>query len=207
MKNKEVKENFIKIANLIKEAGELYSICFFKSEETMEENIRKIIELETQGDEIQTILDNHYKNEKNIPFLAIDRVKLLQTLDKTLDDASLAARTLSAFYSELPEEFEKSVSKLAENVKIITQKLAIAVETIYDDFKAAHELTKEIEDLRDASLEESFRIENKFFISADVTNGWKGFTSVSTITKKTMAVIKSVRNAAEIITIMSIKYL
>ena len=207
MKNKEVKENFINIANLIKEAGELYSICFIKSEEIIEENIKTIIELERQGDVIQSVLDNHYKNEKNIPFLAIDRVKLLQTLDKTLDDASLAARTLSAFYSELPKEFKNSVIKLAENVKMMTAKLALAVETIYDDFKAANDLTKEIEELRDESLEESFRIENEFFLSADVNSGWKGFISVSTITKKTMTVIKSVRNAAEIITIMSIKYL
>ena len=94
MKHKEIKERFISLGSLIKEGGELIANCLTEKG-NLEDHVQKILDIEEKGDMIQDELDAHYKNEKNIPFLAIDQVKLLQRMDKTLDEASLAARSFS----------------------------------------------------------------------------------------------------------------
>lgn len=203
MKRKELKEKFIEIANLVRITGDYYSksLTDFKA---IDSNLNKIIDLETQGDRIQEQINLHYKDEKSIPFLAIDRVRLLQRIDDTLDAILLACKTLKTFGAGLPNDFQDKIKELSELLSKITNSFAQGVTIIYESFKDALEETQKIEELRDNAMNLAFNIEGNYFL--ENSTKWKEFFAVREILKKTMTVISSTKKASEILEIMALKY-
>ena len=202
MDRHEQKSKFIELANLIREAGKLYADCLLNPANS-EENKNKIIEMENAGDTIRDALDDHFRNEKNIPYLALDRAKLVNKLDDTLDDIKLAGLTFTTFVHSLPKDFSAKSNRLANIIVEITGCLAEAVEVIYTSFKDALTIVVKIEKLRDEAINISFNLENEYFESID---NWKEFNSLSRIIKRTMACIAEAKDTSEVLTLMAYKY-
>ncbi|MFV2014946.1 MAG: hypothetical protein ACC656_05940 [Candidatus Heimdallarchaeota archaeon] len=80
MDRKEQKEKIIGLAKRIATASDLYAECL-KNPEDFSAKVQEILAIETEGDEIQHQLDDHFANEKNIPYLALDRANLVRRLD------------------------------------------------------------------------------------------------------------------------------
>ncbi|MHA2171186.1 MAG: DUF47 family protein [Candidatus Kariarchaeaceae archaeon] len=202
MDQKEQKSKFIELANLIREAGKLYGDCILNPS-VAEDNKRKILELETQGDSIQDQLDDHFRNQKNIPYLALDRAKLVRKLDDTLDDIKLAGLTFTTFVHSLPKDFSTKCDRFAKILIEVTSCLAQGVEIIYTSFKDALDIVTEIETLRDEAMDISFNLENEYFESIDE---WKEFNAISRIIKRSMACIVEAKESSEVLELMAYKY-
>lgn len=205
MDQKEQKEKFIELSKLIGETGKLYAECICNPAASRE-NVAKILELETIGDNIQAQLDNHFRTQKNIPYLALDRAKLVRKLDGTLDQIKVAGMTYSTFAPGLPQDFSQKCESIAKLTEKITGLLADAVKTIYTSFADALDYISEIENLRDEAMGISFDLVSGFFEEADETSGWKEFEAITRIIKRTMACISMAKEASEVLELMAYKY-
>lgn len=205
MDQKQQKEKFIELSNLIRETGKLYADCL-KNPSQAKENSKQIRELETLGDKIQSQLDNQFRSQKNIPYLALDRAKLARKLDETLDQIRIAGMTFATFAQGLPQDFSQKCEKLAEVTEKITDLIAKAVEVIYTSFENALDLIIKIEDLRDEGMESAFSLENEYFDAADASSGWKEYTAISRVIKRTIACIGTAKEASEVLELMAYKY-
>ncbi|MCH8908211.1 MAG: DUF47 family protein [Candidatus Heimdallarchaeota archaeon] len=204
MNKKEQKEKFIELANLIKECSQTFSEALVASDH--KQLVDKIFKLEARGDEIQIELDSHYAQEKNIPYLALDRARLLRRIDDTLDEFVLASRNLNIFSSSLPKDFSTKTAGISENVAILGSYLSKAIEVIFADFQDCLVLVEKIEDLRDKIFDAVFTIEGEYFKTIDTSSGWKPFFSLTEILKRTVACVVAMKNTSEVLTLMVYKY-
>jgi len=203
MDSAQQKSLFIELAELIRNAGSTYSD--FMTEPASSTYLDRIIELEREGDEIEDELNEHFTTQRNIPYLALDRAKLLSHLDEVLDQLLIATKTLSAFSEGLPKDFTENAKTLADLVAEITRQLRDAVEIVYDNFDKATTICINIEKLRDQASATVFDLESLYFNGEEST--WKTYTAVSRVLKRTMAIINSVKVSSEMIQLMSMKYL
>ena len=205
MDNKEQKEHFLKIGELVDKAGAEFSQYLQNPSDSSK--LATIEQLETEGDSAQDKLNAYFTTQRNIPYLSLDRAGLLRKLDEILDQILLSAKTLDAFGSALPPSFTDEVGQLALHLDHMTGTLNKAITALYEDFAAATELTNEIEADRDKSTKILFELEKMAFNSDDEVQGWKGFTAVSRIARRIASVINATKSASEVIEIMSMKYL
>lgn len=205
MNKKEQKEKIIELAGLIRDTGKLYSECLLDPK-NVEKKIGKISEKETLGDALQNELSDHFSQEKNIPYLAIDRVKLIGKMDDILDQILLSIKIFKIYGSELSDDFPSEIEPLAKNCETITTSLSLAVEEIYTNFENTRLKIKEIEEQRDKASDTSFKLERKAFELADPSKGWKVFESTQRILGITMKIIARTKAASEILEIMVLKY-
>lgn len=203
MDQKEQKESIIKLAKIVKESGELYAECLLAQEKSIE-NIQKILALETEGDVIQRELDDHFSHQKNIPYLALDRARLVRRLDDILDQIAHAAQTLKIFASHTKPDFTDKIQPLAKLCQDITSELAKAVETIYSSFDEAQIIARSIENLRDTAMEACFQLESEIFVSQDTD--WKQYEASKRILSETYVLILNTKNASEVLEVMALKY-
>ena len=203
MDQKEQKESIIKLGQLVKETGKLYSESLSNFEITSE-NISKILTLETDGDAIQWKLDDHFSQEKNIPYLALDRAKLVGKIDDILDRVAYAGRILKNFAKYVDPEFGEKIKSIATICQEITSKFADAVEVIYSSFDQALALSKEIELMRDKAVEYSFEFEADLIGAKDID--WRQYEASRHILVESMKVIRTTKDASEILEIMALKY-
>jgi len=205
MDRKEQKEKIIGLAKRIAIASDLYAQCL-KNPEDFSAKVQEILAIETEGDEIQHQLDDHFANEKNIPYLALDRANLVRRLDDVLDQLAIAARTLEALHSGLSPKFYVSVTPLADYCSSLGHCLAEGVEVIYSSFNEAMSVSKRIEEVRDQATSNAFQLETQFFNDADPQHGWKEYEAATRVIKQTMKIIGHTKEASEILQIMSLKY-
>ena len=205
MDKKEQKEKIIGLARLIVKASEIYGECLLNSD-NLAPRMKEILEIETQGDVLQKQLDDSFAEEKNIPYLALDRANLVRRLDDVLDQLALAARTLSAFSSGLPKLFHENISPIAGACKSMGKCLAEGVELIYESFSEAMQVTKRIEDNRDEASAKGFELETKLYNESDPSTGWKAYEASHRVIDRTMKVIGNMKEASELLQIMSLKY-
>ncbi len=204
MNREDKKEKLLELSSLIKRTGELYANIL--SSDKIDDKIEEILELETKGDEIQDILDKDFATQKNIPYLAIDRAKLLRRMDNILDNFRIASLTYKLYHKYLPDDFDGKISVISEKITVMSDKLSVAIDLIYTDFSKSLEVVDQIEKIRDETQDITFDIEGAYFNSLDGTTGWKSFQAVSQIIKKTTNCIRSIKSASEILTLMAYKY-
>lgn len=205
MDKKEQKEKIIGLAKLIAEASDLYAQCLINPED-FTAKIQKILVLETEGDKIQHQLDDHFANEKNIPYLALDRANLVRRLDDVLDQLAIAGRTFEALHSGISSKFYEHITPIAEHCSSLGNCLAEAVEAIYTSFAKALEVSKRIEEVRDQASSTAFELETQIFNDADPQNGWKEYVAATRVIRQTMKIIGYIKEASELLQIMSFKY-
>lgn len=205
MKREDQKQHFLDLIDLVERTGELLSESL-RNKDKIDENIRKITKYETDGDVIQHELDDHFRNQRNIPYLALDRAKLLRRIDDILDDEATAARTLEVFSSSLPGNFSEMIAPLAEHVLQISKDIKDAVHAIYTSFEECLRLVEKIEQSRDNAMAISFDLEKYYFENLHEPSNWKEFESSTRIIRKSMKVISSIKAASEILELMAIKY-
>ena len=200
MDKKTQKKNFIELANIIRECGRIYSKLL---NNVKEEDIQRIIDLEEEGDKIRDALDEDFRTQKNIPYLALDRAKLLRRLDDVLDMFLIGSKNIGAFEGGLPVKFDEEIVDISKNIENCSTSLAEAIEIIYSDFSKCLQLCSKIEELRDASMKMIFDLEYKFYNELD---DWKEFVAVSKILEKSMDCIVIMKEASEVLELMSYKY-
>lgn len=205
MDQKEQKEKIIGLARLIVNASEIYGECLLNSD-NVAPKMNEILAIETEGDVLQKALDDHYANEKNIPYLALDRANLVRRLDDVLDQLAIAARTLGAFSSGLPKTFHENIKPIAEACKSMSKCLAEGVEVIFESFSEAMIVTKRIEDNRDEASAKGFELETKLYNESDPSTGWKAYEASHRVIDRTMKIIGHMKEASELLQIMSLKY-
>ncbi|MDH5401940.1 MAG: DUF47 family protein [Candidatus Heimdallarchaeota archaeon] len=203
MNREEQKQKFIEISNLVREVGILYGNSLKDPSKTFE-NLPAILEKEDLADSIQDELDDHFRTQRNIPYLALDRAKLVRRLDDTLDELALAGRTLNAFSSNIPDNFGEKATSLADLVISITSLLAEAVETIYTSFSDALVICEKIENSKDKVVEVSFELEKDMMNNEN--SDWKQFISASRIISRTVSSVSVLKAASEVLVLMSYKY-
>ncbi|MHA2504157.1 MAG: DUF47 family protein [Candidatus Kariarchaeaceae archaeon] len=205
MDRKERKETFLKLADLVDQAGEVFS--HYLQNPSDSSRLEEIEKIEQKGDILEDKLNTYYMTQRNIPYLSLDRAKLLRRLDEILDQMFLGAKTLEAFGTSLPESFTSKVTELAGHLDKMTKTLRQAIEAIYENFEEAAKLTKQIEYERDQSTNLLFELEKSSFQSEDGPEGWKGFVAVSRIGRRTVSIINATKAASEVIELMTMKYL
>lgn len=200
MDKKTQKKNFIELANIIRECGRIYSKLLSN---VKEEDIQRIIDLEEKGDKIRDDLDEDFRTQKNIPYLALDRAKLLRRLDDVLDTFLIGSKNIGAFEGGLPLRFDEEIVDISKNIENCATSLAEAIEIIYSDFSKCLQLCSKIEELRDGSMKMIFDLEYKFYNELD---NWKEFVAVSKILEKSMDCVVIMKEASEVLELMSYKY-
>ena len=200
MDKKTQKKKFIELANIIRECGRIYSNLLSN---VKEEDIQRIIDLEEEGDKLRDALDEDFRTQKNIPYLALDRAKLLRRLDDVLDMFLIGSKNIGAFEGGLPVKFDEEIVDISKNIENCSISLAEAIEIIYSDFSKCLQLCSIIEELRDASMKMIFDLEYKFYNELD---DWKEFVAVSKILEKSMDCIVIMKEASEVLELMSYKY-
>ena len=200
MDKKTQKKNFIELANIIRECGIIYSKLLSN---VKEEDIQRIIDLEEKGDKIRDDLDEDFRTQKNIPYLALDRAKLLRRLDDVLDMFLIGSKNIGAFEGGLPVKFDEEIVDISKNIENCATSLAEAIEIIYSDFSKCLQLCSKIEELRDASMKMIFNLEYKFYNELD---NWKEFVAASKILEKSMDCVVIMKEASEVLELMSYKY-
>ncbi|MHA2098425.1 MAG: DUF47 family protein [Candidatus Kariarchaeaceae archaeon] len=205
MDKKEQKEKIIGLGKLVAQASKLYADCL-QSPDDFSTKIQQILTLETEGDTLQSQLDDHFANEKNIPYLALDRANLVRRLDDVLDTLAVSARTLEAFKSGMSDKFQADVKPIADCCVSMGSSLSLGVETIYSSFTETLSVTKQIEESRDAATSKAFELETQLFKDADPASGWKEYEASTRIVKQTMKIIIRTKEASELLQIMSLKF-
>ena len=200
MDKKTQKKNFIELANIIRECGRIYSKLLSN---VKEEDIQRIIDLEEKGDKIRDDLDEDFRTQKNIPYLALDRAKLLRRLDDVLDMFLIGSKNIGAFEGGLPLRFDEEIVDISKNIEDCATSLAEAIEIIYSDFSKCLQLCSKIEELRDTSMKMIFNLEYRFYNELD---NWKEFVAVSKILEKSMDCVVIMKEASEVLELMSYKY-
>lgn len=205
MDQKEQKEKIIGLARLIVKASEIYGECLLNSD-NLTPKMKEILAIETEGDLLQRDLDDHFAAEKNIPYLALDRANLVRRLDDVLDQFAIAARTLAAFSSGLPKTFEENIKPISDSCISTGKCLAEGVEIIFESFSDALTVTKRIEENRDEASEKAFELDTKLYNEADPSSGWKPYEASHRVLDRTMKIIGHMKEASELLQIMSLKY-
>ena len=203
MDREEKKEKFIELAEIIRDTGRLFSESLLTKDN--EEKINQIVELEHNADVIQTELDRDFATQKNMPYLSIDRAKLLRRIDNTLDEFKLASSDILLFSSHFPEDSDNKFSELATNLAEISASLADAIKMIYTNFEETIPILDKIEKLKDIGIGLTFSIE-KYYFNLCEEKDWKQFIAISTITKQISSCINYIKGTSEILMLMSYKY-
>ncbi len=205
MKRSEKKEYFIKLAKLIEKSG----ICFSNALQNtnVTENLEEIYSLESQGDQIQTILDKDFASQKNIPYLAIDRAKLLRRMDSVLDEFKSSVKEFEIYRVGLPKEFYLDIKILGENIISMSKMFADGIEIMYSDFALALRKVSEIEELHDEMRDNIFQVKKKYYNKLKETDNWSTYIAISSSIERILSVIRLIKAASEIIGLMAYKYM
>lgn len=203
MNREEKKEKFKELAEILRDTGRLFSESLLIKDN--EEKINQIVELEQRADNIQIELDRDFATQKNMPYLSIDRAKLLRRIDNTLDEFKLGSSDILLYSSHLPEDSNEKFTELATNLAEISASLADAIKMIYTNFEDTIPILDRIEKLKDIGLGLTFGIEKYYYNKCD-EKGWKQFFAVSTITKQISSCINYIKGTSEILMLMSYKY-
>ncbi len=203
MNKKEEKEHFFKLADLLEEAGEAVADIIFQPSPA-EEKIKRALEIEEQGDQIRDRLNEHFAKQQSVPYLALDRAKLLRRIDDILDEYARTARTVKEYGKFLPQDFAERGKFISDAIKSTSKDLRNAIKEIYTSFDNAMALVNKIEENRDIIVEKGMQLEADYF---EELQGWKEFTAIENMHKRAQAIIAKIKTAGEILSLMAIKYI
>ncbi len=202
MNKKEEKEKFFELADLISEGGKLISEIIFSPEINMEK-IMLVLDLEEKGDRVRDELNRHFATQQSVPYLALDRAKLLRRIDDILDEFARTARTVKEYNESLPRNFTADIKFVSDAIKTSSQNLGEAIKIVYTSFDDAWKLVRGIEELRDNVVEKGMEVEAGYF---KTSNDWKEFEALSRMHKRAQVIMALIKAAGEILELMSIKY-
>lgn len=198
---KDQKERFLAIAELIRNAGSIYSTGVLHNDVYI---LEKIKEIEKNGDVIRNELNAHFILQQDIPYLALDRAKLLRKLDDTLDAYLIATNTYVLYHGSLPASFAANIASSVDNLLQINNLVVTGIVTIFDDFKATIEYTNKIEILRDEFIDNGNILEQQYFSSEE---NWKEYTAISKILKANIRCVNAMKVVSEILAQMAYTYM
>ncbi len=202
MNKKEEKQKFMELANIVSEAGKLISEVMLSSSPDSTK-LDKILALESKGDELKDMLNIHFAKEQNTPYLALDRAKLLRRIDDCLDEFARSARTVREFSEFLPATLMEDGKELLSLIQQASTDLSEAIHVIFNSFKDALELVKQIENARDRALDLGSDLISKKFKEVE---DWKTFEATERIVKRIHAIMAILRDTAEVLQLMAYKY-
>ncbi|MCY3411322.1 MAG: DUF47 family protein [Candidatus Heimdallarchaeota archaeon] len=198
------KSKFLELAGIIEKTGSIYGKMLLSG--SPKDKLEEILDLESRGDEIQEELDKDFAQQKNIPYLAIDRAKLLRKMDNILDEFRTATLVYRTYQEFLPNGFTEAIITLSNLITEMSTKLSKAIELIYTSFADSLVIVDEIETLRDKALDDAFGITSSYFKELDESSGWKSYEATSNVVKKSVSCLAAIKDASEVLTLMAYKY-
>lgn len=203
MNKKEEKEQFFKLAEHLEEVGKILKDLIFQISPPSEK-IEAVLKIEQEGDVIRDLLNEHFAKQQSVPYLALDRAKLLRRIDDIFDECARTARTIKEYGPFLPTDFHQKAEFIAEGIAKTSHDLAKAIMEIYTSFDNAVSLIQGIENLRDEIVERGMQLEAEYFQSSE---NWKQFYAIERMHKRSQAIIAKIKTAGEILSLMAIKYI
>ncbi|RMG36025.1 MAG: DUF47 family protein [Methanobacteriota archaeon] len=203
MNKKEEKEQFFKLADLLQTAGQIIGEIIFQPE-PVQEKIDRVLEVEEEGDKIRDRLNEHFAKQQSVPYLALDRAKLLRRIDDVLDEYARTARTVKEYGKFLPTDFAERGAFISETIRSTSESLSQAIKEVYSSFDNAIDLVEKIENSRDEVMEKGMQLEAEYF---QKSQDWKQFAALENMHKRAQSIIAKIKNAGEVLSLMAIKYI
>lgn len=205
MNRKEERQLIMQLADLVAASGSQLS-DYLKVTGIDKELITQIHHLEKQGDQIRDKLDNYFKKSKGVPYLALEEAELMAKLDAILDAIVSSGHSIDEFGHQLPKGFVDDNQELYHNVGTISQTLADAIKSNFDNYTDTFVFIDLITEQRDEIKSRGYQLMAKYFQSLDNKNGWKQFVAIQKTTYQIFDTLTLMKDATDILKVMNYKH-
>lgn len=162
----------------------------------------EIIKLERDMDAIkEELVENVLTKSAFMPQASLERHTLAKDLDKVIDAAEDAIRIIIMGHKMKPP---KEIRKIGKKIWKCTDLLQDAVKYLYDDFKKAIELTRELDMKREEARDVQFELLGKLYSNPDFHPNEIVF--FQTVSERMVLVAQRSEDAGDYIRELAVKY-
>ena len=200
-------EEYSKLSDIIVECTKsLIKTCeMINDPPKIAEVVKRIYEAETEGDVIRDRLLKSFSTEKHPPMLQLDRISLLNRLDKIANKTEHAGRQVELAGLFYPKKYVPDLMKICEKVLESVELVANATKVLFESFSEAFELVKDVENIRDNTRDLTFELQTKALQDQEST--YQTLFAIDKISSRVQQVAERAKQAADLIEIMKMKYI
>ena len=206
-KRKYLGKEYSNLSDIIIECTKsLIKTCEMINEPTkIPETVKKIYEAETRGDIIRDKLLKSFSTEKHPPMLQLDRINLLNRLDKIANKTEHAGRQVELAGSFYPKKYVPELLRICNFVLESVESVSKGTKVLFESFTEASEQIKDVEDIRDKTRDLTFELQAK--VLRDQESTYQTLFAVDKISSRVQQVAERAKQAADLIEIMKMKYI
>ena len=206
-KRKYLSKEYSELSDIIIECTKsLIKTCqMINDPQKIPESVKKIYEAETKGDVIRDRLLKSFSIEKHPPMLQLDRISLLNRLDKIANKTEHAGRQVELAGLFYPKKYIPDLMQICDQVLESVGLVADATKILFESFSEAFELVKDVEDIRDKTRDLTFELQTK--VLQDQESTYQTLFAVDKISSRVQQVAERAKQAADLIEIMKMKYI
>lgn len=206
-KRKYLGTEYSKLSDIIIECTKsLIKTCEMINEPSkIQEAVNKIYEAETKGDIIRDRLLKSFSTDKHPPMLQLDRISLLNRLDKIANKTEHAGRQVELAGTFYPKKYLPELLVICEKVLESVEAVAKGTKILFESFTEAYESIKDVENIRDKTRDLTFELQAK--VLQDNESNYQTLFAVDKISSRVQQVAERAKQAADLIEIMRLKYI
>ncbi|MCF2139979.1 MAG: DUF47 family protein [Candidatus Lokiarchaeota archaeon] len=139
------------------------------NEEEKEKKAHETIKIEKEQDALRSKMIERLFSKETMVFSRMDRLKIIEQMDKIVDECEIVVRKLLQFNPSIPLNIKEKLRIITKNNAFIGTELKLLIQTVFDDFsktsphiKQITDLRREIREIHWQLLEENYKINKNF---------------------------------------------
>lgn len=206
-KRKYLKEEYTELADIIITCAEALknTIIAIKTPNEIESKAKVLHDAETQGDIIQDRLLKSFALEKHPPILQLDRIELLNRMDKVANKCEHAATQIELAGEFFPLDLLPDLNEIMDEVLRTVNAVANGSKLLFDSFEEGVESVKDVEDIRDKTRIMVYKLQVKALKNPETTH--QRLFAVDKISTRIQQVAERSKQTADLIIMMKLKFL
>lgn len=205
-KRKYVSSKFMELADIVDLCVRNLknTVKALENPDTISEAVKSVFDAETEGDLVRDVLLESFSLEKHPPIIQLDRVDLMQRLDKIMNKCEHAARQIELAGLFFPLNELPALLEIMELVATTAKMVTNGVRVVFDSFEEAVDKIKDVEDVRDQSRDLMYALTAK--VLKDPATNHQALFATDKITLRVEQVAERAKEAADLLANMKLKY-
>jgi predicted phosphate transport protein (TIGR00153 family) len=201
-----LKSEFAKMGEVALQCGLLLQKTIdAMSTNKLNEEAKKLHDMETEGDLIRDRLLKSFSIDKHPPSLQLDRIELLNNIETVINKCEHAGYEIELAGKYFPETLLPDLKLIMEKVLKTINSVSNGVHVIFESFNEASDIVKDVEDIRDEIRSLVYALKRKALDNSSYNH--QNLYAVDQISTQVSSVAEKTKNVATLLQKMKLKYL
>lgn len=206
-KRKYLQEEYSELADIIIECTKalLHTCESINNPSEISKKVKNIYSAETRGDVIEQRLLKSFSLEKHPPMLQLDRIELLNRLDRIANKTEHAGRQIELAGKFYPKKYVPALLHICEKTLETVEAVAKGTKVLFESFSEAYDSIKDVENIRDKTRDLTFELQAQ--VLQDPESNYQILFAVEKISSRVQQVAERSKEAADLLETMKLKYI